>query len=153
MPKMFERRTTVQVKRHEIEVQRVPALFDEQKHRYLAAVRMPVTGRYRERAAAEFKDGKTGEDRQLLACEEFDRETLDLRARPEALADISRCSGGTVFLAQGNDPKAMKTAVGGSRLARMEYRRTPLWDTWVWLTAMVGLLSVEWVVRRLRGLA
>jgi len=112
---------------------------------------MPATGRYLVRAAAEFKDGKTGEDRQLLASEEFDRETLDLRARPEPLADISRCSGGTVFAPQGNDPKAMKTAVGRSRLARVEYRRTPLWDTWVWLTAMVGLLSVEWVVRRLQG--
>ena len=76
-----------------------------------------------------------------------------LRARPEWLADISRWSGGRVFAAKRSEPLVIEAALGGATPATIEYRRQPLWDTWVWLSAIVGLLTLEWVARRVRGLA
>ena len=35
----------------------------------------------------------------------------------------------------------------------IEYRRTPLWDKSWWLGLVLGLLTLEWTVRRWRGLA
>jgi hypothetical protein len=35
----------------------------------------------------------------------------------------------------------------------VEYRRTPLWDKPWWLASVLGLLTLEWSLRRWRGLA
>jgi hypothetical protein len=35
----------------------------------------------------------------------------------------------------------------------VEIRKEPLWDKAKWLVIIAGLLTLEWVVRRLRGLA
>jgi hypothetical protein len=35
----------------------------------------------------------------------------------------------------------------------VETRRRPLWDRWWWLGAILVLLSAEWAVRRLNGMA
>ncbi len=89
----------------------------------------------------------------MLVCEELDWEMAVIRARPEWLADISRWSGGRVFAAKRSEPVVIEAALGGATPTTIEYRRQPLWDTWVWLSAIVGLLTLEWVARRVRGLA
>ena len=116
-------------------------------------VKPTVAGRYTVRATAKRKDGTSRETQQLLVCEELDWEMADIRARPEWLADISRWSGGQVFSLKKSQPPVIEAALGGATPATIEYRRQPMWDTWVWLAAIVGLLTLEWVARRVRGLA
>jgi hypothetical protein len=40
-----------------------------------------------------------------------------------------------------------------ARPVNLEFKREPLLYTWAWLAIIVGLLTLEWVVRRTSGLA
>ncbi len=85
--------------------------------------------------------------------EDADFEMADIRAKPETLAALSRWSGGQVLAISHNDQSALSLALGGATPATLEYKKTPLWDRASWLAVIIGLLTVEWTVRRLRGLA
>ncbi len=133
--------------------QTVRAIYSEALHGYQAEVKLPDTGQFVLHAVARFKDGQTADDRQIVVGEDADFEMADIRAKPETLAALSRWSGGQVLAAAHNDPSAMSLALGGATPATLEYKKTPLWDRAGWLAAIIGLLTVEWAVRRLRGLA
>jgi uncharacterized membrane protein len=135
------------------EVQSVRAVYSEEQRSYQANVKLPGTGKFRLQATAVFKDGKTADDQQILVGEDADWEMADIRAKPENLAALSRWSGGEVFSPQKNDAVPMANAMGGAKPATVEYRKTPYWDKSWWLGTIIGLLSVEWVIRRLRGMA
>jgi len=135
------------------EVQTVRAGYSEEQRSYQANVKLPTAGKFQLQATAIFKDGKIADDQQVLVGEDADWELADIRARPETLAALSRWSGGQVFSARTNDPVVMSNAMGGTKPATVEYRKTPLWDKSWWLGTIIGLLSAEWVVRRLRGMA
>jgi uncharacterized membrane protein len=134
-------------------VQTVRANYSEELRSYQANVKLPAAGQFHLQANAVFKDGKTADDQQVLVGEDADWEMADIRARPETLAALSRWSGGRVLSAGVNDPVAMSNAMGGAKPATVEYRKTPMWDKSWWLGTIIGLLSVEWIVRRLRGMA
>ncbi len=135
------------------EVQTVRAIYSEEQRNYQANVKLPAAGKFLLRATARFKDGKTAEDQQVLVGEDADWEMADIRARPETLAALSRWSGGRVFSPQKNQAGLMANAMGGAKPATVEYRKTPFWDKSWWLGTIIALLSVEWIVRRLRGMA
>jgi hypothetical protein len=103
-------------------------------------------------AVATEHGARSGEDRQLLVSEVVDPEMENLRARPELLAAVSTASGGEAFAWN------QKPTNAGALFARVpppnvEYRHTPLWDKSWWLATVLGLLTVEWTVRRWRGMA
>lgn len=135
------------------EVQTVRANYSEEQQSYVASVRLPATGKYVLRATAKFKDGKTADDKQLLVGEELDQEMADLRAKPETLSALSRCSGGQIFSLRGNDPGKMAEALTGAEPESIEFRKSSLWDKSWWLGFIIGLLTIEWVLRRQRGMA
>ena len=78
--------------------------------------------------------------RLLIGC--VDNGAARARSRPRSTRPDGRAA-----------TRAHDRPSGGATPATIEYRRQPLWDTWVWLTAIVGLLTLEWVARRVRGLA
>ncbi len=131
----------------------VRAVYSEALRGYQAEVKLPDTGQFVLHAVARFKDGQTADDWQIAVGEETDIEMADIRDKPETLAAVSRWSGGQVLAAAHNDQNALSLALGGATPATLEYRKTPLWDRAAWLAAIIGLLTVEWAVRRLRGLA
>jgi uncharacterized membrane protein len=135
------------------EVQTIRANYSEEQQSYVASIRLPATGKYVLRATAKFKDGKTADDKQLLVGEELDQEMADLRAKPETLSALSRCSGGQIFSLRGNDPRKMAEALTGAEPESIEFRKSSLWDKSWWLGLIVGLLTIEWVLRRQRGMA
>jgi hypothetical protein len=137
----------------DVEAQTVRAVYSEEERSYLANVKLPAAGNFRLQATAQFKDGKTADDQQVLVGEEADWEMADIRAKPETLAALSRWSGGQVFSPGANNAVFMANALGGAKPATVEYRKTPLWDKSWWLGAIIGLLSIEWIARRLRGMA
>ena len=105
------------------------------------------------RASAALRGVKLGEDRQLVVCESVDREMADVRAKPDLMAKIAEASHGKVFSASDKETVALASVFGGAPPVTLEYRRTPLWDRSWWLAAILGLLTIEWAVRRWSGLA
>jgi uncharacterized membrane protein len=131
----------------------VQATFDATQRAFTAELALPNSGDFVITAVAGKKGVRLGEDRQLLVCEGADREMRDLRANSELMASIARTSGGKVLsLTEGNAGLGNSVFYNAPPVT-VEYRRNPLWDRSWWLAAVLGLLSLEWAVRRLNGMA
>lgn len=131
----------------------VAARYEASTRSYVADLQSVVAGDFRVTAVARSKGARLGEDHQLLIAEATDAEMAELRARPDAMAALARDSGGKACASGDQGP-----ALAGSMFAnvpppRIEHRRKPVWDKWVWLALILGLLSVEWGMRRVRGMA
>jgi uncharacterized membrane protein len=133
--------------------QTVKAVYSDSDRRYLATIKVPAAGSYLLRATATFSDGKTGTDQQLVVGEDTDLEMADIRAKPDTLAAVSEWSGGKVLSPAQNDGASLFKAIAGDKRATVKYHRVPLWDKSWFLGIIIGLLTVEWSARRLRGLA
>jgi uncharacterized membrane protein len=131
----------------------VKSVFDGASRSYVADLVLPNPGNYHVAAVATVRGANLGDDRQLLVCEESDREMSDLRANPELMATLARLSGGKSLSLSETDPAALGSVFYNAPPVTVEYRRNPLWDQSWWLAAVLGLLSVEWAVRRLNGMA
>jgi hypothetical protein len=94
-----------------------------------------------------------GSDRQLLVAESADLELLDLRARPDFMAALARNSHGENFNLSSGQSLSPAYMFAKAPAPKIEYRREPLWDKAVWLGVILGLLALEWTIRRVRGLA
>jgi uncharacterized membrane protein len=130
----------------------VQAAYDRVNQEYQADLVPPRDGSYIVTATANLAAKKLGEDRQLMVCESGDREMSDLRAKPELMEDLARISGGKVLSL--TDKSAHLSGIFGTPPpANIEYRHSPLWDKWWCLSLFLLLLTVEWSVRRLTGMA
>jgi uncharacterized membrane protein len=143
---------TVQVLQDGAALLRLNAPYDSSVRSYSTRFETPGPGRFEVRATATWPDGRSGEDAQLFVCGPSHLEMSDARARPGLLADIARWSGGRA-LSRGSQSDALVEVLAAGRPATVESRREPLWATWTWLAMVVGLLTLEWVVRRATGLA
>jgi uncharacterized membrane protein len=131
--------------------QAVTARYDPASRTYRAQVRPTRPGDYSVLASAQ--GPVSGEDRLLLFCEDTDPELEDPRANPELMANLARASGGQAFTLQENGNPSLASLFRGAAPATAEYKRTPLWDRGWLLSTLLGLLALEWSVRRLRGLS
>lgn len=131
----------------------VKAVYDRVNQAYEADLLPPRDGTFTVTAAALLKGQKLGEDRQLLVCESGDREMADLRARPDLMQNMARISGGKTLSLADKSASGLSSILGAPPPADIEYRHTPIWDRWWWLGFIVLLLTVEWSVRRLTGMA
>lgn len=131
----------------------VRARYDSATHAYAAELSPTEAGNFLITAAARRNGVELGDDRQLLITETLDTEMADIRARPELMSLLARqTKGEALSLADAN------SASPGYIFAKapppiIEYRRTAFWDKPVWLSLILGLLALEWGVRRVRGLA
>jgi hypothetical protein len=130
----------------------VKAAYDRVGQFYQADLGPSRDGTFTVTATANLSGKKLGEDRQLLVCESGDREMADLRANPNLMGELARISGGTTFDLSDKSPQ-LSRVVGAPLPVNVEYRHTPLWDKWWWLSAILVLLTIEWSVRRLSGMA
>jgi uncharacterized membrane protein len=130
----------------------IPAAYDRVNQAYEADLAPPSDGTFTVTASATMIGKKLGEDRQLLVCESGDREMADLRANPELMANLARISGGKTFSLSEQHPQ-LSGVFGTPAPASIEYRHTPLWDKWWWLSLILVLLTLEWSARRLSGMA
>ncbi len=129
------------------------ARYDAASRSYRANLVVPPAGTHVVAARAALRGSPLGEDRELLVSEFVDREISDLRARPDVMEGIARASGGESFSAASDPGDALRKVLAGVPPPTEEFRRTPLWDKPAWLLAVLGLLSLEWSLRRWRGLA
>src|SRR6185503_13556830 len=68
----------------------VKAAYDSATRSYLANVNPSLPGAFTITARANVKGEKIGEDKQLLMCEEVDREMADVRANPKLMSHLAR---------------------------------------------------------------
>ena len=129
------------------------AAFDPATRSYLADLRPSRPGQYTVKAFATLNGRKVGDDQQLLACETSDVEMADVRARPAAMAAIARASGGIDLTADPKNPVLLASAFANAPPVTINYNHTPLWDKAWYLAAILALLTLEWAVRRSRGMA
>ncbi len=130
----------------------VRARYDNISRAYVATVRVPAADSHVITAVATQSGEALGEDHQLLVGEITDRETEDLRARPDLMSSIAHTAGGQSFTVAGA-PKDHSALFANLPPSLVEFRRTALWDKAWWLGTVLGLLSLEWSLRRWRGLA
>ncbi len=131
----------------------VKAPYDSATRSYVAQIVLPTAGDYHITASAALKGAPLGDDRQLLVCEESDREMSEVRANPVLMAALARLSNGQTLSLSNTDSAMLRSVFQNSPPVTVEYRRNPIWDRSWWLAAVLGLLSVEWAVRRLNGMA
>jgi hypothetical protein len=129
------------------------AVYDSATRSYQAQIRLAQPAQAVVSAVATLKGAALGDDRQLLVCEALDVEAADLRARPELMRDLARISGGKAVSISEPDPSFARSVFYNAPPVTIDYRRTPIWDRAWWLCAVLGLLTTEWAVRRLKGLA
>ncbi len=129
------------------------ATYDPSMRLHRARIAMPRAGTHVVVALATASGRRLGEDRQLLVTEVVDREMSDLRARPDVMAAIARASGGRLLDVRTNPSPEVVRALAEPPPPTVELRRHSLWDRWPWLGAVLGLLAVEWSLRRWLGLA
>jgi hypothetical protein len=143
---------TVRVLQGGAELFRLGAPYDSTAGCHSTLLQPPGPGRFEVRATARWPDGRTADDAQLLVCAATDSEMAEARARPDLLADIARWSSGRV-LSLKSGSGMLADVLATARPAQLEFKREPLLFTWAWLAMIVGLLTLEWVVRRTSGLA
>jgi len=131
----------------------VKAAYDSATRSYVANISPSLPGAFTVTARANVKGEKVGEDKQLLMCEEVDREMADVRANPKLMSNLARLSGGKMISTTENNSASIASVFGNVPPATVEYRHTPLWNRAWWLATIVGLLTVEWVMRRIVGMA
>ena len=68
------------------------------------------------------------------------------------MEDLSRISGGKALSLSQTSGAQLASVLESPTPADIEYRHTPLWDKWWWLSAILLLLTVEWSIRRLTGI-
>jgi uncharacterized membrane protein len=129
------------------------AVFDSATQAYVAELALPAAGKYLVTAAAIARGLPLGDDRQLLVCETADREMADLRANPDLMANLARVSGGRSLSLTDSDSSGLSSVFYSAPPVTVEYRRSPVWAQSWCLATLLGLLSAEWAVRRLKGLA
>lgn len=107
-------------------------------------------GRYRAQLAGAREEDASAH--VVFEVRSFDREQLDLRARPDLMARIADGSGGATL---GDDVvREVKTKFADyrTRTHPPQVIRTPAWDRWWVLAGVIGLWAVSWFVRRSGGL-
>ncbi len=107
-------------------------------------------GRYLYEAAAEVAGEIVGSARGEFIVEEFSLEDSEVRRRPALLRKLGEESGGGYFTPEGLD--RFPDSVPLAWTTRLAAREIELWDSPWLLTAFVGLLGVEWTLRRRKGL-
>lgn len=132
--------------------QEIDLLWDGSADAWRGIATPDAKGRFALKFSLVDPDGRSTTVTHLIHANERDVEMAAIRARPELLEELATATGGRVLRLDSSDD-AVRAALSGLRVASVKFEKEPLWDTWVWLLCLVGLLTVEWTVRRSGGLA
>lgn len=129
------------------------AKYDGNARAYVANVPLQREGGFIVTAVARQGTVRLGDDRQLLVAESVDREMADLRARPDVMASVAAASGGVAHRLDDASANGLDGLWKNVPPPTVEFDRKPLWDKPWYLGAVLALLTMEWSIRRWRGLA
>jgi hypothetical protein len=77
----------------------------------------------------------------------------DLRARPAFMATLAKETKGESFSLENGEASSPGYVFAKAPEPKVEFRREPLWDKAVWMSLILGVIGIEWTIRRMRGLA
>jgi hypothetical protein len=78
------------------------------------------------------------------------RELTDLNCNEELLQQMSRASSGEFYREE--DARKLVEKLEPMSKGRIEESETILWQSWWWFVPIIGLLTVEWLLRKRSGL-
>ena len=118
--------------------------------KYEGQFTIPVPGTYRYLGVARLGKEKLGTARGKFSAGEFQIEFLQNRMNQRLLRQLSALSGGKFYLPNQVSRLAADLQLHSRRLkSESEYN---LWNVWVLLILAVLLLTIEWSIRRRKGL-
>lgn len=129
------------------------ARFDPARRAYVAPVTLRLPGTFVISAVAQRGGEPLGVDRQLLVAETVDPELADLQARPAVMDAVARAAEGVAHRISDTHPQSLETLWKDLPPPWIEFHRKPLWDRPLFLGLLLGLLVLEWSLRRWKGLA
>ena len=129
------------------------ARYDPASRAYVAPVTLQRPGSFIITAVARRQGEPVGIDRQLLGVESVDPEMADLQARPTVLQAVARAGEGGFHRVEDAEPRGLEALWGDLPPPRVEFLRRSLWDRPLHLGILLGLLVLEWSLRRWKGLA
>jgi len=77
-------------------------------------------------------------------------ELTELNCNEELLQQMARASGGEYFREE--DAARLADKLAPLSKGRIEESDTVLWQSWWWFTPVIGLLTIEWLLRKRNGL-
>ncbi|MBL0060452.1 MAG: hypothetical protein IPP40_02910 [bacterium] len=108
------------------------------------------SGDYTFAGSAVLRNDTLGKDDGAFVVEAFNLEWLDSRARWDILQGISRNSGGMFVTADRPDSLFQKLALPSKVVENS--REIPLWNKPLFLWILIGLLGLEWLLRKRSGM-
>ncbi len=123
--------------------------YDAQRKEYVGALELPpvlpdpeLTIAFEARAGA----GSLGQDSVVIRVRKDFRELVDPRPDEDTLVGLARAAGGTLLTSNDEIRTLLEKTVTAKGAARTYL--VPRWDRpWVWAT-LLGLLTVEWILRK-----
>lgn len=78
------------------------------------------------------------------------REAFGQHVGETVMSELAQGSGGQYFTLREvvGSPDDLASRIEHQPLANLSERKLPLWDAPVWLMLILGLLSIEWLLRR-----
>ncbi len=144
---------TVEVRHGQKIAQTLKPEFDPDVGEFQGEIGPLEPGTYRVRARVSDLDRESHDEKLLICQKRAQSEMNDLRADPKTLSMISNESGGKTLSSKESDSGKLRAALAGTAPVITETKEHPLWDQWIWFAVIVVLLSVEWIYRRIKGLA
>ncbi|MBD3368674.1 MAG: hypothetical protein GF405_10975 [Candidatus Eisenbacteria bacterium] len=117
---------------------------------YEGELSAPPPGAYTYRATASIDGEVVGTDEGTFEVEPFALEDADVRRRSSVLRRLAEVTGGAYVTPETLDDLPAELPL--ERVVRRRSKEYELWDTPWLLTAFVGLLSIEWALRRRKGM-
>ncbi len=108
------------------------------------------SGDYTFAGSAVLRNDTLGKDNGSFVVESFNLEWLDSRARWDILQGISRNSGGLFVTADRPDSLFQRLALPAKVVENS--REIPLWNKPLFLWLLIGLLGLEWLLRKRSGM-
>ncbi len=107
----------------------------------------PAQGRYRLEANEDDKEVSNTTEFQVAMVNE---ELSDTKMRLDGLKRIAKLTGGACLTVQ--DLPKLETLVNTKPITTTVRSERPLWDNWLVAVLLVGLLGMEWFMRRMHDL-
>jgi uncharacterized membrane protein len=110
----------------------------------------PAPGPYRLVARASKGEKSLGEGQDAVAVRAVGTELADAHVGTELLKEIAKATGGKAF--SGSTPALSEVPLLEPPLVEVgRAKDQPVWDRWYWLAGMVGIIGLEWLLRRRFG--
>jgi hypothetical protein len=119
----------------------------------VAPITLQKPGTFVISAVAQRAGESLGVDRQLLVAESVHPELADLQARPAVMEGVAQSGDGMALRVEDTHPRGLEALWGELPQPWIEFLRKPLWDRPIYLAILLGLLVLEWSLRRWKGLA